>query len=159
MIFSAMLGRERATKDSRARRIVLAVAFATRGGLAAAAAMLLTAVGPLAAVDVPAVVPLTSPAALQDYDWTGFSAGGHLSYAWGNSNWVASTIAPPTPSISGSLGLTQSVHLDDEAGSLGGSAESAIGGDHSSARINASKYLFSLYHFQTVVWSHSIEQF
>jgi high affinity Mn2+ porin len=85
---------------------------------AAGAAALLPPVGPLAAADVPAVVPLTSPAAPQDYDWTGFYVGGHLGYAWGNSSWVASTTGAATPSISGSLNLSQPIDSFSETGSF-----------------------------------------
>ncbi len=44
-------------------------------------------------------------------DWTGFYAGGHFGYAWGNSNWT-------TPGISGSLDLAQPINIFDESGSF-----------------------------------------
>jgi high affinity Mn2+ porin len=52
------------------------------------------------------------------YDWTGFYLGGHIGYAWGNSNWTASTTAAATPSVSGSLNLFQPFDAFNEAGSF-----------------------------------------
>jgi high affinity Mn2+ porin len=51
------------------------------------------------------------------YDWTGFYLGGHLGYAWGNSNWTASTAGASRSSISGSFSLAQPVDSFNEAGS------------------------------------------
>ncbi len=52
------------------------------------------------------------------YDWSGFYAGGHLGYAWGSSNWTASTPAVPAPSTSGTLNLFQPFNAFDETGSF-----------------------------------------
>src|SRR6516164_5347167 len=64
-------------------------------------------VGKVAAADLPVKAPPQLPA----YDWTGFYAGGHLGYAWGNSNWT-------TPGISGSLDLAQPIDIFAETGSF-----------------------------------------
>jgi high affinity Mn2+ porin len=48
------------------------------------------------------------------YDWTGFYVGGHLGYAWGNSNWTA---ASPGSSASGSLNFSQGFDSFNESGS------------------------------------------
>ncbi len=48
------------------------------------------------------------------YNWTGFYLGGHLGYAWGNSNWTARGAGAPE---SGSFSLSQGVNSFDEAGS------------------------------------------
>jgi high affinity Mn2+ porin len=50
------------------------------------------------------------------YNWSGFYAGGHLGYAWGNSNWTASS--PRTPNVSGSLNLAQPIDSFSETGSF-----------------------------------------
>ena len=52
------------------------------------------------------------------YDWSGFYAGGHLGYAWGSSNWTASTRAAPAPSASGSLDLYQPFDAFKDTGSF-----------------------------------------
>ena len=63
--------------------------------------------GKVAAADLPVKAPPQLPA----YDWTGFYAGGHLGYAWGNSNWT-------TPGVSGSLDLAQPIDIFAETGSF-----------------------------------------
>jgi high affinity Mn2+ porin len=78
----------------------LAAAAFTHGGDAAAGDMLLPTKAP---------PPPPAPAA---YDWTGFYLGGHLGYAWGNSNWAM------TPGVSGAVNLSQQVDSFDEAGSF-----------------------------------------
>ena len=78
-------------------------------GLMAAAALCLAA--PTRAADL----PLKAPPALPFFDWTGFYVGGHFGYAWGNSDWTAST--PGAPDISGSLNLFQPFNPFNEAGS------------------------------------------
>jgi high affinity Mn2+ porin len=50
------------------------------------------------------------------YNWNGFYAGGQLGYAWGRSNWTASS--PEAPNISGSFGLGQPVDIFSESGSF-----------------------------------------
>ena len=61
-----------------------------------------------------AAIPYAEPSA---YDWTGFYLGGHLGYAWGNSNWTANTAGAPGPSVSGSFSLAQPLDSFNEAGS------------------------------------------
>jgi high affinity Mn2+ porin len=51
-------------------------------------------------------------------DWSGLYVGGHLGYAWGNSNWTASPTGAPGPRISGSLSLAQPIDTFDETGSF-----------------------------------------
>jgi high affinity Mn2+ porin len=43
--------------------------------------------------------------------WTGFYLGGHLGYAWANSNWS-------TPGVTGSMDLAQTIDTFAEAGSF-----------------------------------------
>ncbi len=50
------------------------------------------------------------------FDWTGFYLGGHIGYAWGNSNWAASKAGMPI--ASGSIGLAQPVDTFKESGSF-----------------------------------------
>jgi high affinity Mn2+ porin len=52
------------------------------------------------AADLSAVMAMKAPPAVSSpaYDWSGFYVGGHLGYAWGNSNWSI-------PPLSGSFGL------------------------------------------------------
>ena len=45
------------------------------------------------------------------YNWTGFYFGGHLGYAWGNSNWTSGT-------ASGSFSLAQQIDNFKESGSF-----------------------------------------
>ena len=54
-------------------------------------------------ITVTKAAPISS-SATSAYDWSGFYAGGHLGYAWGSSNWTAST---PATTSSGSLNLYQ----------------------------------------------------
>ena len=51
---------------------------------------------------------------IADYDWSGFYVGGHLGYAWGNSNWAATGA---DGNASGSLNFSQGVDAFSEAGS------------------------------------------
>jgi high affinity Mn2+ porin len=53
-----------------------------------------------------------SPAAPSEYDWTGFYLGGHLGYAWGNSNWTTA------PGLAGSLDMFQPFDLFKGTGSF-----------------------------------------
>jgi high affinity Mn2+ porin len=66
------------------------------------------------AADLPVnSMPLKAPP-IADYDWTGFYVGGHLGYAWGNSNWAATGA---DGNASGSLNFSQGVDAFSEAGS------------------------------------------
>jgi high affinity Mn2+ porin len=49
------------------------------------------------------------------YNWNGFYAGGHFGYAWGNSNFTASS--PGAPDVSGSFSVAQQINSFNEAGS------------------------------------------
>ncbi len=114
---SAVSGREFPATPRGASRITSRTA-ASRLGLivAGTAALMLEIVGPLAAADLSAAMPTKAPPAPSSYDWTGFYLGGHLGYAWGNSNWTVST--PGAPNVSGSLDLAQPLDSFDEAGSF-----------------------------------------
>ncbi len=51
-------------------------------------------------------------------NWTGFYLGGHVGYAWGNSNWTASTAATPSEAFAtGSFSLAQPINSFFESGS------------------------------------------
>jgi len=67
----------------------------------------------LEAADLSQLLPTKAPpaAAAIAYDWSGFYAGGHLGYAWGNSNWT-------TAGASGSLNLAQPIDAFSESGSF-----------------------------------------
>ena len=57
--------------------------------------------------------PLVSSAgAPATYDWSGLYGGGHLGYAWGNSNWLTAQ------GVSGSLNLAQPINSFYESGSF-----------------------------------------
>ena len=89
-------------------------------GLAAVGTCVLT----LAAAQVTRADGLTAPKAgaisYMDpaYNWNGFYAGGQLGYAWGTSNWTASS--PGVPNVSGSLNLAQPIDIFAESGSFFG---------------------------------------
>jgi high affinity Mn2+ porin len=61
-----------------------------------------------AAADLPVKIPLKDPESPSPFDWTGFYLGGHVGFATGSSNWVASTTAAPSPPLSGSVDLFNS---------------------------------------------------
>src|SRR6516165_8754720 len=66
------------------------------------------------AADLSGMLPTKTPppaATSAADDWTGFYAGGHFGYGWGNSNWA-------TPGISGSLDLAQPIDTFKESGSF-----------------------------------------
>ena len=67
-------------------------------------------------------------AAAPAYDWTGLYFGGHMGYAWGNSNWTASTLDPAETFASGSLNFAQPIDSFRESGSFFGGAQ--IGYNH-----------------------------
>src|SRR6202008_1472553 len=50
------------------------------------------------------------------YNLNGFYAGGQLGYAWGTSNWTASS--PGAPNVSGSLSLAQRIDIFSQTGSF-----------------------------------------
>ena len=66
---------------------------------------------------MPVKVPWQAPV-IQPYDWTGFYAGFHLGYAWGNSNWNA-----PAANLSSSLDLFQSFNAFKGVGSWFGGVQ------------------------------------
>jgi opacity protein-like surface antigen len=74
-------------------------------GVGLAALLLLTEPG--TAADLPTAMSVKALPIYTSYDWTGFYVGGHIGYAWGNSDWTANTTAAVTPSISGSIDLFQ----------------------------------------------------
>src|SRR6516165_2016257 len=81
--------------------------------------VVLLALGTVAA-DLSSVLAMKAPPAPDPaaYDWSGFYLGGHLGYAWGNSNWT-------TPGVSGSLDLFQPFDVFAETGSYFGDFRSA----------------------------------
>ncbi len=81
-------------------------------------ALLMAAQCAFAADDIVATRAPAIPNSLPSSAWTGFYAGGHLGYAWGSSNWTASTPAMPAPSTSGALNLFQPFNAFDETGSF-----------------------------------------
>ena len=81
-------------------------------------ALLTTAERVLAADDIVATKAPAIPESVPSSTWTGFYAGGHLGYAWGSSNWTASTPAVPAPSTSGALDLYQPFNAFDNTGSF-----------------------------------------
>jgi high affinity Mn2+ porin len=78
-------------------------------------ALLTTVERALAADDVIATKAPAIPFAGPAYNWNGFYAGGHLGYAWGSSNFTASS--PGAPNVSGSLNLAQTIDTFGETGS------------------------------------------
>jgi len=72
----------------------------------------------IAGADGLSSMPLKAPAApaAAGYDWSGFYAGGRVGYAWGTSNWTAST--PGTSNLSGSLDLFQPFNAFKDTGSF-----------------------------------------
>jgi high affinity Mn2+ porin len=61
-------------------------------------------------------IPVKAPPIPAVYDWSGFYAGGRVGYAWGNSNWTAST--PAAANVSGSLDLFQPLDVFKDTGSF-----------------------------------------
>ncbi len=83
----------------------------------AAAAISLMSAGAAAAADLASSeAAATSYKDSPLYDWTGFYLGGHLGYAWGNSDW---TMRPGAggAAASGSLDFSQGFDSFNEAGS------------------------------------------
>jgi high affinity Mn2+ porin len=72
----------------------------------------LLALSLVAALASPAIAAdLAPPPLLASSPWEGFYFGGHLGYAWANSNWS-------TPGVTGSVSLTQTIDTFAEAGSF-----------------------------------------
>ncbi len=84
--------------------------------LLAAAIVTMSARSAVAADIVPGEAGPVSHTEPSTFDWTGFYLGGHLGYAWGNSNWTASKAGVPI--ATGSLSLSQSVDTFEESGSF-----------------------------------------
>lgn len=64
-------------------------------------------------------VPARAPA-IQSFDWNGWYAGGRLGFATGSSSWSAARGGARAPAPSGSLGLSNPIHLSDGTGSYFG---------------------------------------
>src|SRR5271166_3024098 len=64
---------------------------------------------PARAGDLPSAKEAPEAPAAGD-PWSGFYAGGHIGYAWGNSNWT-------TPGNSGSVGMAEGINTFNESGS------------------------------------------
>jgi high affinity Mn2+ porin len=71
-----------------------------------------------AADDAGTIKASASPFGNSAYNWTGFYAGGQLGYAWGTSNWTASS--PGAPNVSGTFNLAQPIDIFSESGSFFG---------------------------------------
>ena len=61
-------------------------------------------------------IPVKAAPVTTGYDWSGFYAGGRVGYAWGTSNWTAST--PGAANVSGSLDLFQPFDAFKDTGSF-----------------------------------------
>ena len=83
----------------------------SRAALFACAAFLCCGEGAVHAADLSLPTKVPPPAVAAAYDWTGAYIGGHLGYAWGDSNWM-------TPGISGSFDLAKPIDTFDESGSF-----------------------------------------
>jgi high affinity Mn2+ porin len=68
------------------------------------------------AADSSLPIPVKAPPIAAVYDWSGFYAGGRVGYAWGNSNWTASTRG--AANVSGSLDLFQPLDAFKDTGSF-----------------------------------------
>ena len=81
--------------------------------LAASGTALVVACAERAKADDAWPIPYANPTA---YNWNGFYAGGQMGYAWGTSNWTASSSG--APNVSGSLSLAQRIDIFSETGSF-----------------------------------------
>jgi high affinity Mn2+ porin len=83
-----------------------------------AGAALVLAASPLAfAGDFSSSMPVkTQPAAMANYDWTGFYVGGNVGLAGGRSNWTLDSLGGGAP-VAGSFGLYRSPNAFTEGGS------------------------------------------
>jgi high affinity Mn2+ porin len=86
---------------------------ALRSSVCGAALCLATTSTGLAA-DLTPSYPVKAPPLPAAYDWSGFYVGGHIGYAWGNSNWAATGA---DGNASGALNLSQGVNVFNESGS------------------------------------------
>ena len=68
------------------------------------------------AADLSLPLPVKAATTSSGDDWSGFYAGGRVGYAWGTSNWTAST--PGAPNVSGSLDLFQPFDAFKDTGSF-----------------------------------------
>jgi high affinity Mn2+ porin len=68
------------------------------------------------AADLSLPLPVKAATTPSGDDWNGFYAGGRAGYAWGTSNWTAST--PGVPNVSGSLDLFQPFDAFKDTGSF-----------------------------------------
>ena len=82
--------------------------------LPAAAIVILSATGAGFAADLGLKDAEVAPA----YEWNGFYVGGHIGYAWGNSNYTLSpTPGQPAGNATGSLDFSQGINSWNEGGS------------------------------------------
>ena len=99
------------SNQTRVSRATLCVATGTLSLIASCTAF---------AADISSKEP-AAPSYAQPFaaDWTGFYFGGHVGYAWGNSDWTASTTTAPAETFAtGSLSLAQPLNTFNEAGSF-----------------------------------------
>ncbi|MGA7326865.1 MAG: carbohydrate porin [Rhodomicrobium sp.] len=85
---------------------------------AGAAAIVTMSAKSAAASDIMPMKAETVSSVVTAFDWTGFYLGGRIGYAWGNSNWTASSTAAPGQAFaSGMLNLSQGIDTFTEGGS------------------------------------------
>jgi high affinity Mn2+ porin len=98
---------------------------ATRAALLASTATVVVAFAGSARADdafvtkapaIPFINPFINGLSGPAYNWNGFYAGGHFGYAWGNSNFTASS--PGAPDVSGSFSVAQQINSFNESGSF-----------------------------------------
>ena len=83
---------------------------------AGALSLIFASAGSAAAGDAIVTKALAIPFAGPAYNWNGFYAGGRVGYAWGSSNWTASS--PGAPNVSGSIDLFQPLNAFNDTGSF-----------------------------------------
>ncbi len=98
-------------RQTRAMRVTMYAAMGTLSLIASCTAF---------AADLtskePAAASYAEPSAT---GWTGYYFGGHVGYAWGDSNWTASTTTLPSETFAtGSLDLAQPINTFSESGSF-----------------------------------------
>jgi high affinity Mn2+ porin len=99
-------------------RLVACSPWALVGALSVGALIAVASAERAAADDTPTTKTPASASPGSVYNWNGFYAGGQLGYAWGRSNWTASS--PGAPDTSGSFGLGQPIDIFSESGSFFG---------------------------------------